>query len=301
MEEKQCFFVESVDGRKFKMVIKGDLGKLSVAKIKRYLKSYGVPDEQTLSHHGRHLTDEMVGSEFDLFNNSVLQLHEPGTTRGTSEPRKAVSAQPQSSRQPTVPPVTGGKAAWGEGSQREDPSSSRRQDTLEQENAELRRRVQQLETQLRQSSSQPRPSSATPADPLENAKQNLALLGKHLGTNLYFDDNLTCVIGADESFTILVTFDPPTERLYVYSTVLTELPTHNTALLQKLQQVCLEGSLLGREVCGGGIGLSLTNQIVVLTTSLPMRVCTELALKDVMPAFVESLTRWRELLQELLE
>ncbi|RNF26888.1 uncharacterized protein Tco025E_00851 [Trypanosoma conorhini] len=177
---------------------------------------------------------------------------------------------------------------------------------LEVENLRLRDEVQRLRQELselreRQKSDATgvRPEPAI-VDLLQNAKANLKELGKELGVPLQFDMNLTCVIGTDERQTVLVTFDPATERLYVYSTLLTQLP-EDAAVRVKMYELLLEGSLLGREVCGGGIGMSLQNGIVLLSTTIPLRYCSSLALKDTMPSFVETLGRWRSLINELLE
>lgn len=59
------------------MVIRGSLSKLSVAKIRRYLKRYGVPPNHLLMFHDQLLTDNMVGEDFGLVNNSILHLHDP--------------------------------------------------------------------------------------------------------------------------------------------------------------------------------------------------------------------------------
>lgn len=84
-----------------------------------------------------------------------------------------------------------------------------------------------------------------------------------------------------------------------YAAVLTEIPPP-CPFREKMYEVILEGSLLGRETCGGGIGVSLQNSIVVLSTSLPMGLVQRSALQTTMPCFVETLKRWRTLLKELV-
>lgn len=349
-EEKQAFFVESVDGRKFKMVIRGDLAKLSVTKIKRYLKSYGVPDDQQLQYHGQPLAEEMTGKDFGLANDSVLQLYDPAASPHHQQQRKEASSsqhrtagerRAESAGAPKgftmssgggvgggggggsalLSSLSGPRPAWataGSPDSAPRPSSSsvsRPSDEVQQlrdalahaeaEKHDLEQQVQQLKKQNSTSSGGSRAApAASTVDPLQNVQQNLKLLGQHLQTELTLDSTtLTCAIGADDAFTILVTFDPPTERLYIYATLLNEeghAVFSNAAYFHKLCEVCLEGALLGREVCGGGIGLSRQNEMVVLSTSLLMTCSTERALLETMPAFVESLTRWRELLQGLL-
>ncbi|CBZ29131.1 conserved hypothetical protein [Leishmania mexicana MHOM/GT/2001/U1103] len=330
MDEKQSFFVESSDGRKFKMVIRGDLGKLSVAKIRRYLKSYGVSEKQLLLAGNRVLEDTMLGEQFGLENEGVLQLRDP-TTMQHLAPAAVPSTAPQQqlhiiSSSPTAqsraqlhqkPQLSyGPQSAWRE-TQYEPTTHDARQ--MERVIEQLQRQVEaaearnaDLEHQLAQAAkssgaypprggagSALRMSESSDLDGLQVAKESLKILAQKLGVSLQFDKNLTCVVGTDADFSILLTYDPATERLYIYSSLLTELPDH-PPLRMKLYEVLLEGSLLGREVCGGGVGLSTQNNVVVLTTSLPVRHCGPEALCEVMPLFVETLVRWRSLIDELL-
>ncbi|CAJ1031306.1 Tir chaperone protein (CesT) family, putative [Leishmania lindenbergi] len=309
MEERQAFFVESTDGRKFKMVIRGDLGKLSVAKIRRYLRSYGVPENQQLLFGDRVLEDDMLGEDFGLEDEGVLHLSEPSVSRRPETAAIPSAPPPQQQQQrPYAPQET-----W-----RDEPAARSTQE-MKREIERLQRQVDaavarnaDLENQLAQAAKSSADYSAhrgasgargmsksIDVDGLQVAKESLNMLSQKLQVSLYFDKNLTCVVGTDEDFSILLTYDPATERLYIYSSLLTELP-ENLPLRMKLYELLLEGSLLGREVCGGGIGLSTQNNVVVLTTSLPMRHCSAAALCETLPLFVETLLRWRSLVDELL-
>ncbi|AYU81263.1 Tir chaperone protein (CesT) family, putative [Leishmania donovani] len=316
MEEKQAFFVESTDGRKFKMVIRGDLGKLSVAKIRRYLKSYGVPENQLLLAGNRVLEDSMLGEQFGLENEGVLHLQEPTTmrplapaavpptthSRAQLQQKPQLSYGPQSARRETqYEPATNDARQM----EREIERLQRQVEAAEARNADLEHQLAQV---AKPSAAYPprggadgarRMSESSDLDGLQVAKESLKILAQKLGVSLQFDKNLTCVVGTDADFSLLLTYDPATERLYIYSSLLTELPDH-PPLRMKLYEVLLEGSLLGREVCGGGVGLSTQNNVVVLTTSLPVRHCSPEALCEVMPLFVETLVRWRSLIDELL-
>ncbi|KAK7201953.1 Tir chaperone protein (CesT) family [Novymonas esmeraldas] len=347
MEEKQAFFVESTDGRKFKMVIRGDLGKLSVAKVRRYLKSYGVPENQDLLAGKLVLEDDMLGEQFGLQNDGVLHLRDPASPHRL-QPTSASPPPPPSPPQQPPRIVSSPSAGLSSTTRQQQPLSyapheawraprdeapARDVQAMEREMERLRRqadaaeaRSADLERQLAESAkavataSSPPPrgsavaggsssssrsrgqgggSAAEDVDGLQVAKASLAGLAQKLQVTLQFDKNLTCVVGTDEDFSILLTYDPATERLYLYSSLLTELP-EDLRLRMKLYEVLLEGSLLGREVCGGGIGISTQNSVVVLTTSLPIRHCDAAALCDVLPTFVETLGRWRELVDELL-
>lgn len=380
--DRQFFMVQAEDGRKFKMVIRGDLSKIPVEKIRRYLKAYGVPDGQTLSFDGRVLTDDMVGEDFDLQQSSILFLSSPGAPIPNSNRRQETnifSSTPetlstasrgrddtllrhfQSSNEPVSQNVPPGQLAVDhEGRSRQQrileeelakqqqqqhasmswnserpsrvapqfgaspgpsraapfasgltPTSSRQpvQDTLfippeaqlkiqqlESDNMRLKREVDALKLELEAK----RMSNAPVEGLLANAKSNLLELGKELGVHLAFDSNLTCAIGNDERHTILATFDAPTERLYLYSTILTFLPEDAQVRL-KLYEVLLDGALLGRDVAGGGIGASIQSGLVMMSTSIPLRHCGPQTLKDIVPVFVEALVRWRAVVSELLE
>lgn len=273
MDSKQAFYVESTDSRKFKMVIRGDLGKLTVAKIRRYLKSYGVPDGQALTFNGMVLSDDMTGEQFGLVCESTLQLRDAAVLG-----RDAYG----SSSDPFAAPSRRGPAAASFQAPAEHSSSRQPHQHMHAPHTSHSHGVDGV-------------------DPLANAKENIDYLSEQLGVALSFDSNLTAVLGTDNNFTVLMTYDPPTERLYLYSSILTSLPPKGSALREKLFEILLEGSLLGREVCGGGIGVSQQNGLVALTTSLLMRHSSAYALSATMPSFVEALVRWRSLVEELME
>lgn len=342
MDDKKAFYVQNSDGRKFKLLIRGNLGKLSVGKIRRYLKSYGVPEDHVLVHNGMVLEDSDVGDTFGLQNNAVLRLISPrrdkagmdawgrnaadsssqparneGAGAATRTPTAALTNHVDPENIPGVCPMTSSGSVSAlpnnnnnnrnsEGSSGNTNAGVGPSVALEVENQQLREEVRRLRQELlesqegskqRVSISRQNPASI---DLLQNAKANLLELGEELGVLLQFDMNLTCVVGTDENLTVLVTLDQATERLYVYSTLLTQLP-EEVAVRVRLYELLLEGSLLGREVCGGGIGASFQNSIVLLSTSIPLRHCSSSALKDIMPSFVETLARWRSLINELLE
>lgn len=166
---------------------------------------------------------------------------------------------------------------------------------LEIENDRLKREIESLKIDLQRKRQEHPPSD----DMLFNAKANLLELSKDLGVHLAFDTNLTCVIGNDEKNTILITFDAATERLYLYSTVLTQLPLNETLRL-KLFEALLDGAMLGRDMAGGGIGISAQNNIAMLCTSFSLRNASQYALRDITPAFLEALQRWRAVAADIV-
>eukprot|EP00755_Sulcionema_specki_P006761 Sspe_Gene.36355::Locus_17571_Transcript_1_1_Confidence_1.000_Length_2020::g.36355::m.36355 len=165
-----------------------------------------------------------------------------------------------------------------------------------------RNEIDNLRMEVERLRRQPSPSLAPQASPLELARQNLVDFGKELGVeaDLDFDENLTCVVGVEQKYTILLTFDQATERLYMYSTLLTYLPKDERLRLA-LFETLLEGALLGRDMSGGGVGVSLKNELILMATSIDLRHSNRSALKNLAPQFVDSLVKWRQAVKDVLE
>jgi hypothetical protein len=160
---------------------------------------------------------------------------------------------------------------------------------LETENRALRQQMDKMKKdEAHKAFLQPGPQLTV----VSNANANLAELSKELGVHLAFDDNLSCVVGFDESNTIILTVDPPTERLYMYSTLATTIPDDPVLRLRVYESV-LEWALLGRDMAGGGVGVCTRSGILMMSTSVDLRHCNATALKDTAPVFVENLSRWR--------
>ena len=167
---------------------------------------------------------------------------------------------------------------------------------IEEENRALR---EELETLKRQQivANQLKPTSQQQL--LTHAKNMLSELGKELGMHLSFDTNMTCVVGTEERNTIIVTCDMPTERLYIYSTIASSIP-EDPHLRMTLYEALLEGAMLGRDMAGGGCGITLSTGLVMMSTSIALRHSDVTALRETAPVFVESLLRWRNIISDLL-
>ncbi|KAK7202083.1 Tir chaperone protein (CesT) family/PDZ domain containing protein [Novymonas esmeraldas] len=140
-------------------------------------------------------------------------------------------------------------------------------------------------------------------DARENAEANLRRLGDELGLHdrLLFDSSDTCVISVDGEFTLLVTYDAATERLYLYSTLLAALPAVVESTPSGRLRLCeflLEASLLGREMCGGGVGASMRHDFILMTASLYMPTSQPWSLRTLTPQFLHCLRHWRAKLAE---
>ena len=67
---------------------------------------------------------------------------------------------------------------------------------------------------------------------LENAKVNLKEFGKELNLEgLNFDENHTCILGIDNTFSLHLTYEPNSDRLYLYSPILDGLPKDDKAII----------------------------------------------------------------------
>ena len=130
---------------------------------------------------------------------------------------------------------------------------------------------------------------------LENAKQNLKEFGKELNLEgLAFDENHTCILGIDNTFSLHLTYEPNSDRLYLYSPILDGLPKDDKIRL-KLYEALLEGSMLGGQMAGGGIGVAVPEELILMHAVLEMGVGADPnALRRFAPIFVDAVEKWRE-------
>ena len=130
---------------------------------------------------------------------------------------------------------------------------------------------------------------------LENAKQNLKEFSKELNLEgLAFDENNTCILGIDNTFSLHLTYEPNSDRLYLYSPVLDGLPKDQKTLLA-LYEALLEGSMLGGQMAGGGIGVAVPEELILMHAVLEMGPGTDAkALCRFAPIFVNAVEAWRD-------
>ena len=73
---------------------------------------------------------------------------------------------------------------------------------------------------------------------LENAKANLKEFGKELNLEgLAFDENHTCILGIDNTFSLHLTYEPNSDRLYLYSPILDGLPKDDRTRLKLFEHL----------------------------------------------------------------
>jgi hypothetical protein len=135
----------------------------------------------------------------------------------------------------------------------------------------------------------------------ENAKANLKEFGKELKLeNLDFDENFTCILGIDNTFSLHITYEPNSDRLYLYSPVLDGLPKDDKIKL-KLYEKLLEGSMLGGQMAGGGVGVAVKEELILMHCYLEMGPATiAQALRNFASLFVETVEKWRQIVTKIL-
>ena len=135
----------------------------------------------------------------------------------------------------------------------------------------------------------------------ENAKANLREFGKELNLEgIVFDENNTCILGIDNTFSLHITYEPNSDRLYLYSPILDGLPKDDKILL-KLYARLLEGSMLGGQMAGGGIGVAPKEELILMHCVIDMGLGVDAnALRRFAPLFVETVELWRKIVAAIL-
>jgi Tir chaperone protein (CesT) family len=135
----------------------------------------------------------------------------------------------------------------------------------------------------------------------ENAEANLKDFGRELGLEgLQFDENNTCILGIDDQFSMHITYEPNSDRLYLYSPILDGLPKDDETLL-RLYERLLVGSMLGGQMAGGGCGVAVNEELILLHCTLEMAHALPQALRSYAPLYVETVEKWRKILTDLIE
>ena len=136
---------------------------------------------------------------------------------------------------------------------------------------------------------------------IENAKENLKEFGKELGLEgLEFDENNTCILGIDDEFSLHLTYEPNSKRLYLYSPLLDGLPRDDKTKL-KLYERLLEGSMLGGQMAGGGAGVAVKEELILIHCMIDMEYALPAALRAFAPLYVETVERWRRICRDISE
>lgn len=135
----------------------------------------------------------------------------------------------------------------------------------------------------------------------DNAKANLKEFGKELGLEgLEFDENNTCILGIDDEFSLHLTYEPNSKRLYLYSPLLDGLPKDDKTLL-RLYERLLEASLLGGQMAGGGVGVAPKEELILIHCTLDMEHAPSNSLRAFAPLYVETVEKWRKTCTEIVQ
>lgn len=136
---------------------------------------------------------------------------------------------------------------------------------------------------------------------IENAQENLQEFGKELGLEgLEFDENNTCILGIDDEFSMHLTYEPNSDRLYIYSPLLDGLPKEKKLKL-KLYEKLLEGSMLGGQMAGGGVGVAVNEELILMHCTIDMSHAATAALRAFAPLYVETVEKWRAICTDISE
>jgi hypothetical protein len=136
----------------------------------------------------------------------------------------------------------------------------------------------------------------------ENAKSNLKEFAKELNLEgLAFDENNTCILGIDNEFSLHLTYEPNSDRLYLYAPVLDGLPQDDKTKLA-LYEALLEGSMLGGQMAGGGVGVAAPEGLILMHCVVEMGIGADpSSLRRFAPVFVECVERWRGKVKDVME
>ena len=136
---------------------------------------------------------------------------------------------------------------------------------------------------------------------IENAKENLVEFGKELGLEgLEYDENNTCILGIDDEFSMHLTFEPNSDRLYIYSPLLDGLPD-DSKIKMKLYEKLLEGAMLGGQMAGGGVGVAVKEELILMHCTIDMAHAVPSGLRAFAPLYVETVEKWRKACLDICE
>lgn len=135
----------------------------------------------------------------------------------------------------------------------------------------------------------------------ENAKENLREFGKELGLEgLVYDANNTCILGIDDEFSMHLTYEPNSDRLYVYSPLIDGLPKDDKIRL-KLYETILSGSILGAQMAGGGVGVAVKEELILMHCVIDMAYAPPTLLRAFAALYVETVEKWRKACRDICE
>ncbi len=136
-------------------------------------------------------------------------------------------------------------------------------------------------------------------DGFEEAKRQLSEFGENLALdNLHFDENNSCILGIDNAFSLHITYEPLLARLYIYSPLLEAFPADKFTLF-KLYEILLQDAMLGGRMVGGGVGIAVKEEIIIMHVSFNVLQSAQ-TLLNFSSLFVETVQKQRMNCQMIL-
>ncbi|KAK7196273.1 Tir chaperone protein (CesT) family [Novymonas esmeraldas] len=146
----------------------------------------------------------------------------------------------------------------------------------------------------------PHSCASSSLDELAGAALRCLTEALDLTTPLELDgSNDTCVVPVSDALNVLITLDRESEHMFLYATLLNDLPS-SPVLRLRLYEMLLQGALLGRDTAGGGVGVSLEANLVLMGVSAPLRYCEASALAVTAAPFVAAAQTWTERIDAVL-
>ncbi|EPY23606.1 hypothetical protein AGDE_12739 [Angomonas deanei] len=168
---------------------------------------------------------------------------------------------------------------------------------LENKNAE----IMGLETDIEQLRQNPVLCRVNGDNIDELAQLSLAEVAKtfNVGELAIDPANNTCVVDVEEyGVPLLFTVDKVTGRLYMYVTLLDFIPA-NTTVRCRLFETLLQASLLGKDTAGGGVGVCMSSEIILMSTSIDLRHTSPSAMAAMAIPFVQSAASWLPIVEDI--
>lgn len=102
------------------------------------------------------------------------------------------------------------------------------------------------------------------------------------------------------NFRCILPIEPNSKRLYLYSPLLDGLPRDDKTKL-RLYERLLEGSMLGGQMAGGGVGVAVKEELILIHCTIDMEHAVASALRAFAPLYVETVEKWRKICTEVSE
>ena len=135
----------------------------------------------------------------------------------------------------------------------------------------------------------------------ENAKENLKEFGKELGLEgLEFDENNTCILGIDDEFSLHLTYEPNSSDFIYIHPFWMDCPAMIKLVFVSIERL-LEGSMLGGQMAGGGVGVAVKEELILMHCTIDMEHAVSSALRAFAPLYVETVEKWRKNCSEISE